>query len=97
MMSQGHVINVLSPLCSLVIENCAVLCVETFSTCTEFLYRSPSNDREGPRDLPTPTIDIGGWPVGMWRVIWAAEGVLGAEMSHFDNIDARARMCQNDL
>ena len=45
MISQGHVINVLSPLCSLVIENCAVLCVETFSTCTEFLYRSPSNDR----------------------------------------------------
>ena len=33
----------------------------------------------------------------MWRVIWAAEGVLGAEMSHFGHIDARARMCQNDL
>ena len=30
--------------------------------------------QEGPRDLPTPTIDISGWPVGMWRVIWAAEG-----------------------
>ena len=53
--------------------------------------------QEGPRDLPTPTIDVSGWPVGMWRVIWAAEGVLGAEMSHFDHIDARARMCQNDL
>ena len=35
--------------------------------------------------------------MGMWRVIWAAEGVLGAEMGHFDHIDARARMCQNDL